>query len=95
MDRFWPTLVRPPLFAVLAAVIVTATATDTSFAQSRMGGMKDRIVDDVANDMVRTIASDSCADFEAMVKGRKSKSGGSSRAGGMMKRDPEARAFRE
>ena len=56
------------------------------------GGMKDRIVDSVANTMVSSIQSDSCADFAAMLKNRKgSSSSKSSQASGMMKNDPEAR----
>ena len=56
-------------------------------------GMKDRIVDTVANTMVSSIQSDSCADFAAMLKKRKGGgSSSSSKAGGMMKNDPAARA---
>ncbi len=71
-----------------AAAVALWTATPGS-AQMRMG-MKTKIVDAVANEMVSTIQSDSCADFAAMLKGRKS--GSSSGAGGMMKKDPAARA---
>jgi hypothetical protein len=50
---------------------------------------ENRIVDAAASEMVSTIQSDSCAQFAATLKRRKS---GTSSAGGMMKRDPAARA---
>jgi hypothetical protein len=53
------------------------------------GTMKNRIFDAAASEMVSTIQSDSCAQFAATLKRRKS---GTSSAGGMMKRDPAARA---
>jgi hypothetical protein len=74
--------------ALLAVLFVSVAMTAPGSAQMR-GTMKTRIVDAVANQMVATIQSDSCADFAAMLKGRRS---GSSSAGGMMKKDPAARA---
>ncbi len=84
--------------AVSRCVITAAMGVSLSFiagapgsAQMRMG-MKDRIVDSVANTMVSSIQSDSCADFAAMLRKRKSGNSNSSKAGGMMKNDPAARA---
>ena len=72
--------------AVAGAALLAATIVPSS-AQMRM---KDKIIDGVANEMVSSIQSDSCAQFAATMKGRKS--GGGSKAGGMMKKDPAARA---
>ena len=90
MTRFLVAASRIVLPSILAAALVAPA--NPALAQMRMG-LKDRIVDSVANDMVSSIQSDSCAEFAAMLKKRKS--GGSSnasKAGGMMKSDPAARA---
>jgi hypothetical protein len=75
---------------IYAGVALCLSVAMPISAQMRMG-MKDKIVDAVANELVTTIQSDSCADFAAMLKQRKSGSR-SSTAGGMMKKDPAARA---
>jgi hypothetical protein len=80
-------LCRVFLASLTAALVSTAMIAPGS-AQMR-GTMKTRIVDAVANQMVASIQNDSCAEFAAMLKSRKS---GSSAAGGMMKKDPAARA---
>ena len=74
--------------AVLGAALCLSALPGS--AQMR-GSMKNRMVDAVATQMVSSIQSDSCADFAAMLKGHKSGSG-SGGAGGMMKKDPAARA---
>ena len=80
------------LVTAAAGLALMIAMTAPGSAQMRMG-MKDRVVDSVANTMVSSIQSDSCADFAATLKKRKGSSGSSSsRAGGMMKKDPAARA---
>jgi hypothetical protein len=83
-----PTTLRRILLSALAVVLASVVMIEPGSAQMR-GTMKTRIVDAVADQMVASIQSDSCAEFAAMLKNRK---GGSSSAGGMMKRDPAARA---
>ena len=85
------TIGRRLVVAGVACATFAVSAALPGSAQMR-GTMKDRIVDDVANTMVSSIQSDSCADFAAMLKKRKSNSSSKSgRASGMMKSDPEAR----
>lgn len=53
--------------------------------------IKNKVVDDVANQMVSTIQTDSCPEFASMLKQQKSGSSNSGKASGMMKKDPAAR----
>ena len=85
-----PAAIRRCVFLAAASGIATASFAAPASAQMRMS-MKDKIVDSVANSMVSSIQSDSCADFAAMLKKRKSGGSSSSKAGGMMKNDPAAR----
>ncbi len=90
MIRCLPTAARRGLLVAVAGALLGVSTTASGSAQ--MGMMKTRIVDSVANSMVSSIQSDSCADFAAMLKKRKSSSGSSSsKASGMMKKDPAAR----
>jgi hypothetical protein len=76
--------------AFSAAALGTATMAPGS-AQIREQ-IKNRVMDDVANQMVSQIQTDSCPEFEAMLKKQKNGSGSSSgKASGMMKKDPAAR----
>jgi hypothetical protein len=84
-----PAVVVRALHILLSVIAICAASGSPVSAQMR-GAMKDRIIDTVANEMVASIQSDSCAQFAATLKGRKSGSGSS--AGGMMKKDPTARA---
>jgi hypothetical protein len=79
--------VRRLCLGLFVAVLGCMTAIAPGSAQ--MGPMKSRMVDSVANEMVAAIQGDSCAEFAAMLRRRKT---GSSSAGSMMKRDPAARA---
>ena len=80
---------RRGLSASVAAIFVSLSLASSGSAQT----MRDRIVDSVANTMAHSIQTDSCADFAAMLKKHKSGSGsGASKASGMMKSDPAARA---
>jgi hypothetical protein len=79
---------RRVFLSSLAAVLACTAMISPGSAQMR-GAMKTRIVDAVANEMVSSIQNDSCAEFAAMLKSRKS---GSSSAGSTMKKDPAARA---
>jgi hypothetical protein len=55
--------------------------------------LKNNLIDSAANTMVAEIQNDSCSEFASMLQSRKSgASSKSSRAGGMMKSDPAARA---
>jgi len=78
--------------AVIAGALLLTTALAAPGSAQMRGGMKDKIIDSVANTMVSTIQSDSCAEFAATLKGRKSGGSSTSKAGGMMKNDPAARA---
>ena len=79
--------------AAAGVVLTVAIAVPGSAQMGMRMGMKDRIVDSVASAMVSSIQSDSCAEFAATLKKRKGSSGSSSsKAGGMMKSDPAARA---
>jgi hypothetical protein len=76
------------IFAVTALI---ASTMQLSSAQLRQQ-IKNRVVDDVANQMVSQIQTDSCPEFQAMLKNARSNSGSSSgRASSMMKKDPAAR----
>ncbi len=91
MISFLPAALRRCVFVAAASGMVSASFAAPAAAQMRMG-MKDKIVDSVANTMVNSIQSDSCAEFAAMLKKRKSgSSSSSSKASGMMKNDPAAR----
>jgi hypothetical protein len=75
----------------LSAAAALLTVSTMSAAPAQMGGgMKNRIIDDIAGEMVTSINGSNCAQFEAMLK--KKKSGGGSKGGGMLKSDPAARA---
>lgn len=92
MIRCLTMTVRRSMFAATASTLLIASMTIAGSAQMRMG-MKDKIIDTVANTMVSSIQSDSCAEFAATLKKRKSGgSSSSSKASGMMKNDPAARA---
>jgi hypothetical protein len=80
---------RARTFVALISAGLMLLVVAPSSAQMRMG-MKEKIVNDIANEMVTTIQSESCADFEAMLKRRKG--GSSSKRSGMLKQDPAARA---
>lgn len=87
MKRF--TSVVPRIsFAIALALTAVTLVPQPAGAQVREQ-MKNRIVDDVANQMVAEIQQDSCPQFESFLKSRKS--GGSGGAGGMMKKDPAMR----
>ncbi len=79
-------------FTLALAVAVATLLCANASAQVREQ-MKTKIVDNVANQMVATIQSDSCPQFESMMKSRKSGGSGSSggSASGMMKKDPAMR----
>jgi hypothetical protein len=91
------TVMTRPALLVRRAVFFTATFcfTATLFAQPAPAQLrekiKNKVVDDVANQMVAEIQNDSCPQFEAMLKQRKSGGSSSSKAGGMMKSDPAMR----
>lgn len=71
-------------------IACTAALFASTIAPSSAQMLKDKMIDGVANEMVSSIQSDSCAQYAATMKSRKS--GGGSKAGGMMKKDPAARA---
>jgi hypothetical protein len=79
----------------VALLACTFLVTASLFAYPASAQMRERIktkvVDDVANQMVAEIQSDSCPQFEAMLKQRKSGGTNSGKAGGMMKSDPAMR----
>jgi hypothetical protein len=64
----------------------------TQAASAQPGQIKERVVDDAANQIVASIQNDSCPQFEAMLKQHKSSGSSSNRASGMMKQDPAMRA---
>jgi hypothetical protein len=79
------------MFASICIVTMAASLAHPASAQMR-NQLKDRIIDDVANQMVSEIQSDSCPEFADMLKNAKGGGGGNkSKAGGMMKSDPAAR----
>ena len=73
-----------------ASAAFFAAANASGDAQMR-GAMKDRIVDSVANTLVSSIQSESCADFAATLKRGRGRGSGSGKTGGMLKNDPAAR----
>ncbi|MDQ2908678.1 MAG: hypothetical protein M3R44_04925 [Candidatus Eremiobacteraeota bacterium] len=82
---------RVLFIATFGAVALTASAMAPGSAQMREQ-IKNRVVDDVANQMVSQIQTDSCPEFEAMLKKQKNSGGSSSgKASGMMKKDPAVR----
>ena len=86
-----PTLVvRRALVGVGTFIFAATLFANPASAQLR-DKIKNKVVDDVANQMVSEIQSDSCPQFEAMLKQSKGSGGGSSKAGGMMKSDPAMR----
>ncbi len=82
---FFPSLALTVALALAAGASLCGNAS----AQIREQ-MKTKIVDDVANQMVTEIQSDSCPEFESFMKSRKS-GGSASSASGMMKKDPAMR----
>ena len=76
-------------FSAVAALAFTASMIVPSSAQMRER-MKDKMMDNAADQMVTTISGDSCADFATMMQGQKSGTGDSSKSG-MLKKDPAAR----
>ena len=90
MPKRFASVRRLLLGATLGATLTTFTAAPSS-AQLREQ-IKSKVVDDVANQMVSQIQTDSCPEFEAMLKKQKSGDGSQSgNASGMMKKDPAAR----
>jgi len=82
---------RKSLVTAMAFAILAAWAAAPAGAQLRER-MKNNMVDAAAKTLVSQIQSDSCADFSSMLKSKGSGSSSSSRAKGMMKNDPAARA---
>lgn len=80
--------VRRAVFVAAMAVLSAGFFVHPASAQLREQ-IKNKVVDDVANQMVTEIQNDSCPQFEAMLKQRKG--GSSNKAGGMMKSDPAMR----
>lgn len=79
--------------ASLASVIFTIALLSTPASAQLREQIKNRMVDDAANQIVTTIQNDSCPEFASMLKERKSGGGsGSSRGSNMMKQDPAMRA---
>jgi hypothetical protein len=77
---------RRLILASASATALAALLIEPALAQT---AMKDRIVDNIANQMVSQIQTDSCPEFEDMLKN--GKGGESGKTGGMMKKDPELR----
>lgn len=82
--------IRRALVVVFIALLTATLSIHPASAQMREQ-IKMKVVDDAANEMVSKIQSDSCAEFESMLKQSRSGGSSSSRAGGMMKSDPAAR----
>jgi hypothetical protein len=80
--------VHRAVFVAAMALLSAGMFVHPASAQLRQQ-IKNKVVDDVANQMVTEIQNDSCPQFEAMLKQRKS--GSSNKAGGMMKSDPAMR----
>jgi hypothetical protein len=83
-------VVRRAVLAAATFVLTAALLGQTASAQLREQ-IKNKVVDDVANQMVSQIQNDSCPQFEAMLKQRKGGTSNSGKAGGMMKSDPAMR----
>ena len=84
-------IARPLIAAAFGAAILTTATMAPSSAQLR-DRIKNKVIDDVADQMVSTVQSDSCPEFAAMLKKQRSSSGSSGgKASGMMKKDPAAR----
>jgi hypothetical protein len=83
------------VFRYFCIALVLAISTAILFPQHASAQLRDqiknRVVDDVANQLVAEIQSDSCPQFQAMLKSRKSGANSNSKAGGMMKSDPAMR----
>lgn len=88
MQRY-VTLLRYFRLAVFVLVSIAVVVPMHASAQLRQQ-LKNKIVDNVAEQMVAEIQSDSCPQFESMLKSRKNGSN-SGQAGGMMKKDPAMR----
>jgi hypothetical protein len=75
--------------ALLLTMCAALTFPEPASGQLRQQ-LKNKIVDSVADQMVSEIQTDSCPEFESMLKSRKSGTN-SGKAGGMMKKDPAMR----
>ncbi len=88
-------MARSTLIARRAVLIAAAFIFATLFAHPASAQLRERIknkvVDDVAAQMVTEIQNDSCSEFESMLKQRQSGNSNSSKARGMMKSDPAMR----
>lgn len=82
-------LVARRAVATAVTFIISATLFTSPASAQLRDKIKNKVVDDVANQMVTEIQNDSCPQFQAMLK--QSKGGNSSKAGGMMKSDPAMR----
>jgi hypothetical protein len=83
-------LSRPPRILLCAAVVAALTVSTGPVQAQMRQQLQNRIVDDVANQMVTTIQNDSCPEFQHMMK--KQKGGGNSgKASAMMKKNPAMR----
>lgn len=74
---------------VLSGAALIGTMSLPGSAQMREQ-IKDRMIDKAADKMVSQIQTDSCPEFESMLKSKKS-GGSSSSKSGMLKSDPAAR----
>jgi hypothetical protein len=83
------TSIRSIVIGLWAAILCIMVIQQPALAALR-DQMKNRVVDDVANQMVAQIQNDSCPEFAAMLKNAKGQ-GGSGSASGMMKKDPALR----
>ncbi len=82
------TVLRMATIAALGAALITSASPPAS-AQIREQ-IKNKMVDSAANSLVSQIQTDSCVEFEAMLKNKKG--GASDSKSGMMKKDPAMRA---
>ena len=76
---------------VLLAGLVTLGCVLPAGAQLRQR-IENNMVDSAAKTLVSEIQTDSCSEFSSMLKSRKSAGSSGSKANGMLKRDPGARA---
>jgi type III secretory pathway component EscR len=82
-------VVRRAVLAAVALIFAMLFAHPAS-AQLRER-IKNKVVDDVATQMVGEIQNDSCPEFEAMLRQRKSGDSSSNKTRSMMKSDPAMR----
>jgi hypothetical protein len=87
----WTSLSRVALRRVLLAIAIPALIVAVAVpALPQAATMRDRIVDAVANEVLRDVRTSSCSDFAAMLRQRKSSSSGSRRSPNL-KNDPRER----